>query len=160
MDDREAGQQKLDNLEVSDEHLLLAKGLWSFVDGTEVLADGADAAARTDFQQKTQKAFSTIVMAVSVPQLYLITSTESPSDVDSTQKSIRERNFSQQADVEEAVLQNGNDRERLRKSSMAGTDEKWTIEKLDSKNWITWKFQMSICFWPKDYGVSLMEQKG
>ncbi len=69
MDDREAGQQKLDNLEVSDEHLLLAKGLWSFVDGTEVLADGADAAARTDFQQKTQKAFSTIVMAVSVPQL-------------------------------------------------------------------------------------------
>ncbi len=159
MDDREAGQQKLDNLEVSDEHLLLAKGLWSFVDGTEVLADSADAAARTDFQQKTQKAFSTIVMAVSVPQLYLITSTESPSDVDSTQKSIRERNFSQQADVEEAVLQNGNDRERLRKSSMAGTDEKWTIEKLDSKNWITWKFQMSICFWPKDYGVSLMEQK-
>ena len=92
-------------------HLLLAKGLWSFVDGTEVLADGADAAARTDFQQKTQKAFSTIVMAVSVPQLYLITSTESPSDVDSTQKSIRERNFSQQADVEETVLQNGNDRE-------------------------------------------------
>ncbi len=80
MDDREAGQQKLDNLEVSDEHLLLAKGLWSFVDGTEVLADSADAAARTDFQQKTQKAFSTIVMAVSVPQLYLITSTESPSD--------------------------------------------------------------------------------
>ena len=31
--------------------------------------------------------------------------------MDSTQKSIRERNFSQQADVEEAVLQNGNDRE-------------------------------------------------
>ncbi len=25
---------------------------------------------------------------------------------------------------------------------MAGTDEKWTIDKLDNKNWITWKFRM------------------
>ncbi len=45
-------------------HLLLAKGLWGFVDGTEVLVEGADAAAQTDFQRKKQKAFSTIVMAV------------------------------------------------------------------------------------------------
>ncbi len=52
-------------------HLLLAKGLWGFVDGTEVLVEGADAAARTDFQRTKQKAFSTIVMAVSVSQLYL-----------------------------------------------------------------------------------------
>ncbi len=107
MDDREAGQQKLDNLEVSDEASAFGQRTMEF----RWWNRSADAAARTDFQQKTQKAFSTIVMAVSVPQLYLITSTESPSDVDSTQKSIRERNFSQQADVEETVLQNGNDRE-------------------------------------------------
>ncbi len=78
MDDRQAGQQELDNLEVSDEASTF--GQRTFVDGTEVLAEDADADARTDFQRKTQKAFSTIVMAVSVRQLYLITSIENPSD--------------------------------------------------------------------------------
>ena len=61
-------------------HLLLAKGLWGYVNGTDVLAAGADAAAQADFRQKSQKAFSTIVMAISTSQLYLITSCECPKE--------------------------------------------------------------------------------
>ena len=61
-------------------HLLLAKGLWGVVDGSDVLADGANAQATTDYRKRTQKAFTSIVMAVGTSQLYLITSTESPRD--------------------------------------------------------------------------------
>ena len=61
-------------------HLLLAKGIWGHVDGTEALAEDADAAARTEFGKKSQKAFSTIVMAISTPQLYLVTSCEKPKE--------------------------------------------------------------------------------
>ena len=57
-------------------HMLLAKGLWGHVTGTERLADEATPAQRTEFEKKGQRAFSTIVMAVSTPQLYLITSCE------------------------------------------------------------------------------------
>ena len=41
-------------------HLLLAKGLWGLVDGTEVLAENANAQAQTEFQRKSQGAFSTV----------------------------------------------------------------------------------------------------
>ena len=61
-------------------HLLLARGVWGVVDGSDILADGANAQARTDYRKRTQKAFSTIVMAVGTSQLYLITSTESQRD--------------------------------------------------------------------------------
>ena len=61
-------------------HLLLAKGLWGLVDGTEVLAESANAQAQTEFQRKSQRAFSTIVLAISTQQLYLITSCEQPND--------------------------------------------------------------------------------
>ena len=61
-------------------HLLLAKGLWGHVDGSEVLAESADAATRADFSKKSQKAFSTIIMAISTPQLYLVTSCDKPKD--------------------------------------------------------------------------------
>ena len=60
-------------------HLLLAKDLWGIVDGTEVLAENASAQQRTDFNKKSQKAFSTIVMSISSSQLYLITSCEEPA---------------------------------------------------------------------------------
>ena len=50
---------------------LLAKGIW---DDTEVLAEGVDAAAQTEFGKKSQKAFSTIVMAISTPSVI-------PSDI-------------------------------------------------------------------------------
>ena len=42
-------------------HLLLAKHLWGYVDGTEGLGEGATAQVRAEFQKKSQKAFSTIV---------------------------------------------------------------------------------------------------
>ena len=59
-------------------HLLLAKDLWGVVDGTEVLQDDASAQQRADFNKRSQKAFSTMVMSVSLSQLYLITSYEEP----------------------------------------------------------------------------------
>ena len=61
-------------------HLLLAKGLWGYVDGSEVLADEANAATRADFLKKSQKAFSTLVTAISTHQLYLVTSCDKPKD--------------------------------------------------------------------------------
>ena len=54
-------------------HLLLAKGLWGLVDGTETLAEDANAAARAEFAKRVQKAFSTIITAIGTWQLYLVT---------------------------------------------------------------------------------------
>lgn len=62
-------------------HLLLAKGLWKYVDGSEVLAEDADDGTRTQYREKSQKAFSTLVMAISTPQLYLVTSCDRPQNV-------------------------------------------------------------------------------
>lgn len=62
-------------------HLLLAKGLWGHVEGTDVLAGDASDAVRAEFQHKAQRAFSTIVMAVSTPKLYLVTSCKEPKEV-------------------------------------------------------------------------------
>jgi dsDNA-binding SOS-regulon protein len=61
-------------------HLLMAKGLWKFVDGSAVLADDAAVEAIERFRAEQQKAFSTIVMSVSSSLLYLITSCELPKD--------------------------------------------------------------------------------
>ena len=61
-------------------HLLLAKGLWGYVDGTKVLAEGADESAQTEFNKRSQRAFSTIALAVNTSQLYLITSLDKPKD--------------------------------------------------------------------------------
>ena len=61
-------------------HLLLAKGLWGVVDGTEELAEDAAAERRAEFQKKSQKAFSTIVLAITAAQLYLVTSCEQAKD--------------------------------------------------------------------------------
>lgn len=62
-------------------HLLLAKGLWKYVDGSEVLAGDADDRARTEYLEKSQKALSTLVMAISTSQLYLVISCDQPQDV-------------------------------------------------------------------------------
>ena len=62
-------------------HLLLAEGLWEIDDGTEVLAESASAQTQTEFQKKSQRAFSTIVLAISTQQLYLVTSCEWPKGV-------------------------------------------------------------------------------
>lgn len=60
-------------------HLLLGKGLYGLVDGSEVLAEGANAHARAEYNKCSQKALTTIVMAVGTSHLYLITSAENPS---------------------------------------------------------------------------------
>ena len=59
-------------------HLLMAKELWSLVDGSEILASEATAAAAALFQSRLHKAFSTIVLAIDSAQLYLVTSCEQP----------------------------------------------------------------------------------
>ena len=68
-------------------HLLLAKGLWKYVDGSEELAEGADERVRTEYRDKSQKPFSPLVMAISTAQLYLVNTCESPKKVwDALQK--------------------------------------------------------------------------
>ena len=61
-------------------HLLLAKGLWGVVDGSETLPEDSSAQVRAEFEKKEQKSLSTIALAVSTPQLYLIASCEKPKD--------------------------------------------------------------------------------
>ena len=61
-------------------HFLLAKGLWKYVDGSAVIAEGATAEQRAKHQSESQKAFSYIAMSISTPQLYLITSCEEPKE--------------------------------------------------------------------------------
>ena len=72
-------------------HFLLAKGLWGYVDGSETLREDASAQQRADFREASQKAFSTIVMAISTSQLYLITSVEEPKNAWDTLRDHYER---------------------------------------------------------------------
>ena len=67
-------------MEIQMRHLLLAKGLWGCVDGSEVLPEDAAAPARAEFEKKEQRAFSTIALAISTSHLYLITSCEKPKN--------------------------------------------------------------------------------
>ena len=60
-------------------HLVLAKGLWGLVDGS-VLPEDATERVRAKLRQRSQRAFSTIVMAISTPQLYLVTTCEELKD--------------------------------------------------------------------------------
>ena len=73
-------------------HLLLAKGLWGIVKGTEVLRENPTAQQEAEFMKKSQKAFSTIVMSISSSQLYLITSCEEPAAAWTTLRDHFERN--------------------------------------------------------------------
>ena len=61
-------------------HLLLAKGLWEHGEGTANIDDATTAQPRAEFVQKSQKAFSTIVLAISTNQLYLVTSCDGPHE--------------------------------------------------------------------------------
>ena len=47
-------------------HLLLAKGLWRFVNGSEALPGSPTAAQVAEFNKKCQNAFSTMVMSISL----------------------------------------------------------------------------------------------
>ena len=64
---RKAGWFKLDYMEVQMKHLLLAKGLWQVVEGTEVQPKEAQAAA--EFQKKSEKALATIVLGINTSKL-------------------------------------------------------------------------------------------
>ena len=56
-------------------------GLDKLIDGTEVLADNVNAQTQK-FQRKSQGCvFSTNVLAISTPHLYLVTSCKQPKDV-------------------------------------------------------------------------------
>jgi len=57
-------------------HMLLVKELWNVTTGTEVLPNDANDAARADFNSRSQKALSSLVMSIDPSQLYLITSCE------------------------------------------------------------------------------------
>ena len=61
-------------------HLLLAKGLWKYVDRSAVLGEGVTAEEQAKHRGESQKAFSLIAMSVSTSQLYLITSCEEPKE--------------------------------------------------------------------------------
>ncbi len=59
-----------------------SEGTNEVCNGTETLAEIAEEAVRTRFNNNSQKALSTIVMGISTPQLYLVTSCETtPKDV-------------------------------------------------------------------------------
>eukprot|EP00731_Ephydatia_muelleri_P012155 Em0006g1049a len=60
-------------------HLLLSKGLWGIVDGSERLAEDASVQQQAEFRKRAQTAFSTLVLSINSSQLYLITSCEEPA---------------------------------------------------------------------------------
>ncbi len=73
------------------EHLMKAKGLWGMVAETESVPDGANAQTRAEFEKRKEKAFSVLVLNVSTPQLYLITSCKTPKEAWDTLKGHFER---------------------------------------------------------------------
>ena len=74
------------------EHLLKAKGLFGYCDGSAVLDESAPAAEQATFRKESQKAFSTLVMAISDPFIYLVTSCITPEEVWNSLKKNFERN--------------------------------------------------------------------
>ena len=78
--DKLTGSQNWITWKFQLKHLLLAKGLWKYVDGSAVLAEGATAEQRAKHQSESQKAFPIIAMSVIPSQLYLITSCEEPKE--------------------------------------------------------------------------------
>lgn len=73
------------------EHLMKAKGLWGMVTETDNVSEGANAQTRAEFEKRKEKAFSVLVLNVSTPQLYLITSCKTPKEAWDTLKGHFER---------------------------------------------------------------------
>ena len=61
-------------------HLLLDKELWSYVEGTEEIAEDATAEVKAKFNKNSQKALTNIVLAMASSQIYLIQNCEKPND--------------------------------------------------------------------------------
>ena len=66
---------KLDDVEIPDEASSVGERA---VEGTDVLQDEATTQQIADFNKRSQKAFSTIVVVISSSQLYLVTSCDGP----------------------------------------------------------------------------------
>jgi hypothetical protein len=60
-------------------HLLMARDLWTVVDGSESLPTGER--ELNEYSRRVQKAMATLVLSVTSSKLYLITSCETPKDV-------------------------------------------------------------------------------
>ena len=67
-------------MKVPNETLVTGKRTLGYVDGTEQLPGNANVQTRSEFQKKSQRAFSTIFMAIDIPQLYLFTLYDRPKD--------------------------------------------------------------------------------
>lgn len=78
--DKLSGPENLATWKFQMEHLLKAKGLWGMLTGTDVLAADANANAQAE-EKRREKAFSVLVLNVSTPHLYLITSCQTPKEV-------------------------------------------------------------------------------
>ena len=92
-------------------HLLMAKGIWGLVDGSEVLAHDATPAAQALYRSRLQKAFSTIVLAIDRAQLYLITSCEEPKQAwDALKKHFERETLANKLFFEKAVFSFRNER--------------------------------------------------
>ena len=63
------------------QHYLRAKGLFGYCDGTTALSIDASSTLQANFTKESQKALSLLVMAISDPFIYLVTSCETPKDV-------------------------------------------------------------------------------
>ena len=85
-------------------HLILAKGLWGFVNGSVVLANETAASETTLFRSRLQKALTTIVLAIDESTLldHFVRRTE--AGMEHVEKSFRARNSCEQAVLEEAVF--------------------------------------------------------
>ena len=95
-------------------HLLLAKGLWKYVDGSETLAAEADERTHTEYSEKSQKALSTLVMAISTSQLYLVTSCERLQDVWKALRDHRERgSLANRLYLKKQYFKKGNERRHI-----------------------------------------------
>ena len=61
-------------MEVPNETLVAGKRTLGCVDRAEQLPENINTQTRTEFQKKSQRALSTIFLAINTPQLHLVTS--------------------------------------------------------------------------------------
>ena len=62
-------------------HLLLVKDLWGFMDRTKPIpTEDAAAEMKVDYRKRLQTAFSVIVLAITLSQLYLVTLCKQPRE--------------------------------------------------------------------------------
>ena len=73
-------------------HLLMAKELWEYVEGTARSPDADSDGAQARYEKDKQKAMGTLVMGIQSNLIYLVTSCTTPKDLWDTLKAQFERN--------------------------------------------------------------------